>query len=62
MQRIQSILTNGSTNSLIEIEYQLSNGLPTMVIVGLGSRSVDESNEKIRSAFASSKLQLPRKA
>lgn len=61
MQRIQSILANGSSGTLIEIECQLSNGLPTIVIVGLGSKSVDESKERIRSAFASMKLQLPRK-
>lgn len=61
MHKIQSIITNGSAGTIIEIECQLSNGLPTIVIVGLGSKSVEESKERIRSAFASSKLQLPRK-
>lgn len=61
MQKIQSIITNGSNGTVIEIECQLSNGLPTIVIVGLGSKSVEESKERIRSAFASMKLQLPRK-
>lgn len=46
---------------IIEIECQLSNGLPSIVIVGLGNKAVDEAKERIRSAFASSDLHLPRK-
>lgn len=45
----------------IDIECQLSNGLPAIVIVGLGNKAIDEAKERIRSAFASSKLTLPRK-
>lgn len=55
------MLTVGAAGIIVEIECQLSNSLPTIVIVGLGNKAVDEAKERIRSAFASSGLQLPRK-
>jgi magnesium chelatase family protein len=61
MKRIQSIVTVGSTGFIVEIECQLSNSLPSIVIVGLGNKAVDEAKERIRSAFSSSELNLPRK-
>ncbi|MET1033364.1 MAG: YifB family Mg chelatase-like AAA ATPase [Candidatus Saccharimonadales bacterium] len=51
----------GSTGTIIEIECQLSNGLPSIVIVGLGNKAIDEAKERIRSAFASTDILLPRK-
>ena len=39
----------------------MSNSLPNIVIVGLGNKAIDESKERIRSAFASSNIPLPRK-
>jgi magnesium chelatase family protein len=59
--QIQSMLTAGAAGIIVEIECQLSNSLPAIVIVGLGNKAVDEAKERIRSAFASSGLQLPRK-
>lgn len=58
---IKSILQHGSTALCVEIECQLSNGLPAIIIVGLGNKAVSEAKERIRSAFASTGLQLPRK-
>lgn len=59
---IQTILTNGDADGLlIQAECRISNGLPAMIIVGLGGKAVDEAKERIRSAFASCKLELPRK-
>ena len=57
----QSILTFGSSGIVVDAECHLSNGLPTIVIVGLGNKAVDEAKERIRGAFASSALPLPRK-
>lgn len=51
----------GSDGIVIEIECHFSNGLPGIIIVGLGNKIVEESKERIRSAFASLKLNLPRK-
>ncbi len=51
----------GTHGTIIDIECRTSNGLPGIVIVGYANRAVDEAKERIRSAFAASKLELPRK-
>ncbi len=51
----------GTNGVIVDIECQLSNGLPAIVIVGLGNKAVDEAKERLRSAFTSCKLNLPRK-
>lgn len=61
MANIQSILATGSAGTIVEIECQLSNGLPSIVIVGLGNKAIDEAKDRIRSAFASTGLTMPRK-
>ncbi len=45
----------------IEVETKLSSGLPNIIIVGLGGKGLDESRERIRNAFVSSGIQLPKK-
>ncbi len=60
-ESIQTILNVGSDGIVIDIECQLSNGLPGITIVGLGSKAIDESRDRVRSAFASSQLAMPRK-
>jgi magnesium chelatase family protein len=61
MSRVQSILVNGTSGTLIDIECHLSNNLPTIVIVGFANRAVGEARERIRGAFATSRIMLPRK-
>ena len=58
---VQSILDTGNQAIIVDVECHVSNGLPSIIIVGFASKAVDESKERIRSAFASSKLELPRK-
>lgn len=58
---IQTVLNIGSNGIIIDTECQLSNGLPGITIVGLGNKAVDESRERVRSAFASSQIPMPRK-
>lgn len=58
---IRTILNIGSSGIIIDTECQLSNGLPGITIVGLGSKAIDESRERVRSAFASCQLAMPRK-
>lgn len=60
-QTIQSVLNVGSMGIVVDIECNLSNGLPNMVIVGLGNKAIDEAKERVRSAFAQSKLEMPKK-
>lgn len=58
---VQSILHIGNEGLIIEIECTITNGLPAVVIVGLGNKSIDEAKERIRSAFSCSKITFPKK-
>lgn len=58
---VQSIISTGSGGILVDIECHLSNNLPNIVIVGFANKAVDEAKERIRGAFANSRIMLPRK-
>lgn len=58
---ISSIIETGQSGMVITVECQLSNGLPNILIVGYANKAVDEAKERIRSAFSSSAITLPRK-
>lgn len=58
---VQTITTTGYSGAIVDIECHLSNSLPNIVIVGSASKPVDEARERIRGAFASSRIMLPRK-
>lgn len=58
---ISSLVETGQLGLVIDIECQLSNNLPGITIVGYANKAVDEAKERIRSAFDSSDLSLPRK-
>lgn len=59
--KVQSILDTGNQAVTIDVECHVSNGLPAIIIVGFANKAVDESKERIRSAFSSSSLDLPKK-
>jgi magnesium chelatase family protein len=58
---VQSIIATGAGGTIIDIECHLSNNLPNIVIVGFANKAVDGSRERIRGAFATSHIMLPRK-
>lgn len=58
---IRSILDIGNQAIDISVECHMTNGLPNIIIVGFANKAVDESKERIRSAFSNSKLELPKK-
>jgi magnesium chelatase family protein len=58
---VKTIINAGAGGLTVETECHLSNGLPGMIIVGLGNKAVDEARERIRSAFASTGIPMPRK-
>lgn len=58
---IRSVVSSGFSGSLVDVECHLSNGLPNIIIVGFANKAVDEAKERIRSAFANSSIDLPRK-
>jgi magnesium chelatase family protein len=54
-----SLVHVGLQAELIDIQADISNGLPAFVIVGLGSKAIDEAKERIRSSLKNSGLALP---
>jgi len=51
----------GFEGALVEVESDAKKGLPTIQIVGLGTKSVDEAKERVRSAISNSLLEFPAK-
>ena len=56
---IRSTVNIGLDVLPVEIETDISNGLPAFIIVGLASKAVDEAKERVRSAIKNSNLNLP---
>lgn len=57
----KSLITIGFQNIVIDIECSLTNGLPSVTIVGLASKAVDEAKERLRAAISNSGYRFPRK-
>lgn len=58
--RVLSATPLGFHSQLIEVEGDLSNGLPSLQIVGLGNKSIDEARDRVRSAIKNSLLDFPK--
>jgi magnesium chelatase family protein len=62
MQNVtHGLLSVGAEALRVDVECRLSNNLPTIIIIGSATKTVSEAKDRLRGAFASSKLQLPRK-
>lgn len=61
LARALAVANIGIDGRLVEIECDMSHSLPGIVIVGLGSKSVGESRDRIRGAIKNSGLMLPPK-
>ncbi|AOR23264.1 YifB family Mg chelatase-like AAA ATPase [Clostridium taeniosporum] len=57
--KIISATQNGLEGLLIEVEVDISKGLPSFSIVGLADTSVKESKERVRSAILNSGYEFP---
>lgn len=51
----------GFEGEIVEVESDLKAGLPSLQIVGLGSKAIDEARERVKSAVLNSKLSFPAK-
>ena len=51
----------GFDGSIVEVESDASKGLPSIQIVGLGNKAIDEAKERVRSAITNSLLEYPAK-
>lgn len=54
-----SIAPVGFDGSMIEVESDITNGLPSFTVVGLANKSIDESRERVKSALRNSLLEYP---
>lgn len=61
LSKIKSIALNGLDGSLIEIQTDISNGIPEFEIVGLPDASVKEAKKRINAAIKNSGLEFPNK-
>lgn len=51
----------GSSALLVGVECHITNGLPSIIIIGYASKAVDEAKERLRASFASCNIQFPKK-
>lgn len=58
---VYAATTVGFDGRIIEVECDSSKGLPTLQVVGLGNKAIDEAKERVRSAISNSKLEFPTK-
>lgn len=59
--RVYTAAPIGFDGRLIEVECDTSKSLPSLQIVGLGNKSIDEARERVRSAITNSMLEFPKK-
>lgn len=59
--KVFSVAPIGFEGHLIEVESDATNSLPSIQIVGLGNKAIDEAKERIKSAIANSLLEYPKK-
>lgn len=59
--KVLTIAPIGFESTLIEVESDSSIGLPSLQIVGLGNKAIDESKDRVRSAIVNSLLDYPKK-
>lgn len=57
--KVKTCVLQGLNGYSVDVETDLSNGLPAFTIVGLPDASIKESKERVRSAIANSGYQFP---
>jgi len=59
--KVITVAPIGFTGSVVEVESDASKSLPSLQIVGLGNKAIDEARERVRSAITNSLLEFPKK-
>ncbi|MEI6850816.1 MAG: YifB family Mg chelatase-like AAA ATPase [Candidatus Saccharibacteria bacterium] len=59
--RVITVAPIGFEGSIIVVESDATKSLPSLQIVGLGSKAIDEAKERVRSAISNSLLDFPKK-
>src|SRR6185295_8853311 len=57
--KIHSMATSGLECIPVEVEVDISRGMPKFFIVGLGDAAVQEAKERVRSAMRNSEVKFP---
>ena len=61
LSKIKSVALNGLDGNLVEIQTDISNGIPEFEIVGLPDISVKEAKKRINAAIKNSNIEFPNK-
>jgi magnesium chelatase family protein len=59
--KVFSVAPIGFEGSIVEVESDATRGLPSLQIVGLGNKAIDEAKERVKSAITNSLLEYPTK-
>ena len=59
LSKIKAITLNGLDGNLIEVQTDISNGIPEFDIIGLPDVTVKEAKKRIKSAINNSKIEFP---
>lgn len=59
--KVHSVAPVGFEGHIVEVESDLTRGLPGLQIVGLGNKAIDEAKERVKSAISNSLLEYPAK-
>lgn len=57
--KVLSIAPVGFEGHIIEVESDATKGLPSLQIVGMGNKAIDEAKERVKSAISNSLLEYP---
>ena len=57
--KVFSVAPVGFDGSLVEVESHTAKGLPSLQIVGMGNKAIDEAKERVKSAITNSLLEYP---
>ncbi|MGA3150732.1 MAG: YifB family Mg chelatase-like AAA ATPase [Candidatus Saccharimonadales bacterium] len=58
---VKSIVDYMGGGVVVDVECHITNGLPSVLIIGDASKAVDEAKERLRASFANSTIQFPKK-
>jgi magnesium chelatase family protein len=61
LAKVFSAAHTGFDAQLVEVECDITNGLPSLIIVGLPNKAIDEAKERVRGAIKNSALKPPQK-
>lgn len=61
VSKVQSVAPIGFEGCLIDVETDISKGLPSLQIVGMGNKAIDEAKERVRRAITNSNLDFPKR-